>query len=162
MIVRTHINFRISGVDLIPKQIENEFDISFSEVSLKGDLHTNGRFKGEPRTESSAQYSTDLEYYSDTDTEISRLADLEAQINDKAKEYGIEDSVYYICFYYAAQCALSLEQKTFSALSKLQFVNIDCIKLYDSYETKKSGDKETIWFYSDGKLEKEVTRIIDV
>ena len=84
------------------------------------------------------------------------------RINDKAKEYGIENSIFHIYFYYAAQCALSLEQKTLTALSKLDFVNIDCIKLYDKYETKQSGDEETIWFYSDGKLEKEVTVKIGV
>ncbi len=162
MIVRTHINFSISGVDLIPKQIEKEFDISFSEVCLKGDLHTKGRFKGKPRIESFAEYSSEFEFYLDTDGEISRLAELATRINDKAKKYGIEDSVFHIYFYYAAQCALSLEQETLTALSKLDFVNIDCIKLYDKYETKQSGDEETIWFYSDGKLEKEVTLKIGV
>lgn len=162
MIVRTHINFSISGVDLIPKQIEKECGFSFTEVSLKDDLHTKGRFKGEPRTESFANYSADFEYYSNTDSEISRLAGLAARIKDKAKEYGVEDSVLHIYFYYAAQCALSLEQKTLTALSKLEFVNIDCIKLYDMYETKQKGDEELLRFYSDGKLEKEVTLKIGV
>lgn len=162
MIVRTHINFLISGVDLIPKQIEKEFGFSFTEVSLEGDLHSKGRFKGKPRTESFAQYSSDFEYYSDTDADISHLADLATRINDKAKEYGIENSVFHIYFYYAAQCFLSLEQKTLTALSKLEFINIDCIKLYDMYETKQKGDEELLRFYSDGKLEKEVTLKIGV
>ena len=157
MIVRTHINFSISGIDLNPIQIENEFNFCFSEVGLKGELHTKGRFKGEPRTESTAEYSVDIEPYSDEETEIVRTAELAAKINNRSIELGIEDSVFHIYFYYAAQCALSLEQKTLSALSKLDFVNIDCCKLYDMYETKQEGDEELIRFYSEGKLEKEVT-----
>lgn len=148
MIVSTHIYYTISGKNFNPIEVEKDFDFTFSKVELKDELI---------QTSTATLYSKSENYIQD-DEEIFRLASLAIKINENAKKYGIEDSEFHIYFNYAAQCNLSFDKKVLTVLSKLDFVSISCIKIYDRYETKQISDnQEFVQFYSDDKLEKEVT-----
>jgi len=148
MIVSTNIYYTISGKNFNPIEVEKDFDFTFSKVELKDELI---------QTSKATIYSKSENYIQD-DEEIFRLASLAIKISENAKKYGIEDSDFHIYFNYAAQCNLSFDKKVLTVLSKLDFVSISCIKIYDRYETKQISDnQEFVKFYSDDNLEKEVT-----
>ena len=157
MIISTNIRYTIYGEGLDPFVLENDFSCSFSQIQLKGDVYKKGHRKGSKIETTSATISSKNENYKQDDDEIYKVGCLAASIENLRKKYKIQDSSFNISFCYAAQCGLSFEKRELECLSQLDFVNIDCYMIYDTYETKQiSTSKELLMFYNNGILEKEI------
>ncbi len=157
MIIGTSIYYSVSGRDFIPTLIEDKLGFTFSEISLRGDYYKKSHRKGEKIEISTATISFRNEKLVQDNLELIRIVELAIKIQALADDFKIEDSSFDLSYNYAAQCGLSFCKQELKTLSKLNFININCYMVYDTYETKKlENNKELILFSNNGSIEKEV------